>query len=122
MLQQSTIEKVAHGPVQSLDHKLVTAKFGILEEKLRTITNERKGEIGEGQSVLTQAGCGNLQTGKYRRFQHNKESAKRFHIHILGPEWLSRYSDSLRTGRSGDQVPVGGGKNFLTCPDRPPPL
>jgi hypothetical protein len=45
-------------------------------------------------------------------------------IRIIGPGWLSRYSDSLLAGRSGDQIAVVG-EIFRTCPDRlwgPPTL
>ena len=38
-------------------------------------------------------------------------------IYIWGPEKLSRYSDSLRVGPSGDRIPVGG-EIFRTRPDR----
>ena len=37
-----------------------------------------------------------------------------------GLQWLSRYSDSLRFGRSGESNPGGGkGEIFRTRPDRP---
>jgi len=40
-------------------------------------------------------------------------------LRIYGPGWLSRYSDSLRAGRSGNRTPVGGGEIFRTRPDWP---
>ena len=37
---------------------------------------------------------------------------------FFGPEWLSRYSDSLQARRSWGRIPLGG-EIFRTNPDRP---
>jgi len=48
-----------------------------------------------------------------------------FYLNIMcvwGPGWCSQYSDSLRAGQSGDQVPLGAGFSapFQTSPGAHP--
>ena len=42
-------------------------------------------------------------------------------ILFRGPGWFSRYSDSLRAGQSGAQIPVEGRLLFLSEPYRSNP-
>jgi hypothetical protein len=42
-----------------------------------------------------------------------------FYIKVVGPGYLSRYSNPLRAWRSGNRIPVGGGRYFPHHPVRP---